>query len=692
MNRIEGNNLERKLDARRGATAVLAMLYLVLFATLTLSMYTLSVTSVQSADNLADAERAHEAAESGLRWIEHRFANMTRPKTRSGTITDSVADTLWPQVCVNLEDELDGMLKTAERPVTYDDAAIITAPISIDEGPGRFVITARPDAADKKIIIVESRGTYGDATRTISMRFVMEKKIRHAVISRVPIQLGRNTLIDGPLAMVTPGKYPPVYSLSDFKELTPNLKSRIGAFETWLKANHSGYDGRVSAGNPPEFAAAQSAGFKDLSADGWIDEYDLFLGEFDKDKDKGVSLSEFTNPTTGKPYDEDLFHIIDNLNGPTAADDEARDGYNDGIIDNRDGYAKVRGKLNLAASEAGWKANLGGGKIQDQIHGPVVTEFGEKGVDFSVPISAGAGAYGLTPQDFDTSGFKAETLQGALNHVPGVKVENGVVTADFANGGTADEKTPHQSSSFQATYKRPVFKNMTFVNCRFPKGLNALFENCKFEGVTYVELQTNVTSGSTTTTDPGAGMTWAKRMKSGSFSASTPLTKDNSHGFNEGNNLRFNDCTFHGPLATDVPSAYTHFANSWEFTGKTLFDNTVDQTATLVAPQTNIEMGSFEAPAAAPSTLVGVVVAGNIDIRGESVVDGSIIVTGTGAGNTTLGWFGPSDAATVPSGEMPEGGWGRILVRYNKNRTLPDGINMAIDIVPQVHTYQEGAR
>ena len=69
-----------------------------------------------------------------------------------------------------------------------------------------------------------------------------------------------------------------------------------------------------------------------------------------------------------------------------------------------------------------------------------------------------------------------------------------------------------------------------------------------------------------------------------------------------------------------------------------MFDNkSPTQTATIVAPQTNIEMGSFTDPAKAPSTLIGVVVAGNIDIRGTSVVDGSIIVTGDGAGNTTLG-------------------------------------------------------
>lgn len=680
------------IGTRRGSTATLAMLYLVLFATLSVGMYSLSVTSVQSADNLADAERAHEQAESGLRWIEHRFATMSRPKTPIGTITADVADTLWPHICVTLEDELAGMLKPGERPISYEGAKIITSPIATDESIGRFVVSAYPDPADTREVIVESRGTYGDATRTVSMRFVMEKKVRHAVISRVPIQLGRNTLVDGPVAMVTTSKYPPIFSLSDFRGITTDLTSRISAFESWLKANHAGYDNRVHAANATEFSKAQLAGFDDLSQDGFIDEYDLFLEEFDSNNDRAVSASEFTNPATGKSYDANLFYSMDTLNPPVHDGAPNRDGYGDGLIDNRDGYAKVRGKVNLAVSESAWKTNLGSGKIQDQLRGPVASEQGTKGVEFAVPT--GAGAYDLTPEDFDTQGFKAQTGtdKGATAHVPGVSVENGIVTAAMANSGAVNEKTPHGSTSYQATYNRPVFKNMTFKNCRFPKGLNALFDNCKFEGVTFVELQTNITSGSSTTTDPGAGMTWSKRMKTGSFSASTPLTAANSHGFNEGNNLRFNDCTFNGPLATDVPSAYTHFANSWEFTGATLFDNVEDKTATMVCPQTNIEMGSFTDPAAAPSTLIGVVVAGNLDIRGSSLVDGSIIITGIGAGNATFGWFGPSDSGTNPTSPMPEGGWGRISIRYNPVRTLPDGINMAIDLTPLIETYQEGNR
>jgi hypothetical protein len=232
---------------------------------------------------------------------------------------------------------------------------------------------------------------------------------------------------------------------------------------------------------------------------------------------------------------------------------------------------------------------------------------------------------------------------------------------------------------------------MSFKNVQIPKGLNALFKNCTFDGVTFVNLETNITNNSgQTSTSPSDGSAYSQRMKSGSFSPTTVLTSANSEVYNRGNNLRFDGCTFNGPLASDVPTAYTHFGNSWEFTGATMFKNTFDTSATMVCPQTNIEMGSFTAPGGVPSTLSGVVVTGNIDIRGSSNIDGSIIVTGNGAANTTLGWFGSSDASTEPNAPMPEGGWGKVNIRYNDTAPLPDGINIAIDLRADPSTYVEG--
>ncbi len=61
------------------------------------------------------------------------------------------------------------------------------------------------------------------------------------------------------------------------------------------------------------------------------------------------------------------------------------------------------------------------------------------------------------------------------------------------------------TSGWEATYSRPVFQNINFNNVRIPKGLNAKFINCTFNGYTSVKMTTNITSGGQTTTDPSAG-------------------------------------------------------------------------------------------------------------------------------------------------------------------------------------------
>jgi hypothetical protein len=540
--------------------------------------------------------------------------------------------------------------------------------------------------------------------------------------------------------MTTAGKYPPILQLSDFRHLSASLQTKIDGFNSFLEQNHKGYDNRISVYNPDEYGKAAAAGYEDTNGDSFIDEYDLFLKEFDKDGDKAITAAEFTNPSTHKLYDADLWRAMDSLGGPMFAGDVTRAGYMDGKIDNSDAYSKIRGEVSIASTASGWQGAMSAGQsINDFIQGPIQTSDGSvnPAVRFGVNSSD---VFDLSPANFDTSSYRAKTgpENGATRTTAGsssaqITLENRVLSTadtrmiqvtnpkltsfktgdvvlksdfDAANAGlsstkravgtdltqsVATEQTPYGSASWQATYKRPVFKNVHFKNVRIPKGMNALFQNCTFDGVTYVELTTNITNASgQTTTSASDGSAWAQKMKSGSFSTTTALDTTNSYAFDRGNNLRFDNCTIKGPIASDVPTAYTHFSNSMEFTGATLFDNQFDETATMIIPQTNVEMGSFTDPAGAPSTLKGVVVAGNLDVRGTSVVDGSIIITGDGAGNTTQGWFGPRDDSTDATTPMPEGGYGRLNIRYNPYRSLPDGINIAIDILPDPNTYAEG--
>ena len=700
----------RRPTARRGVVAVVAMFFLVLLATLGLGMFAVAGAGARSARNLADAARAQAAAESGLRWQIKRFAVMPRPKTTVGNLTKPYVDaTLWPAVRSAVTSDWNGLPSPGVGPVAATAAGVATgdvdfAPAPADGGePARFRVrveklpyyVADPlDDRYRHALRVVSVGTCGDARRVVSMSFRLDKRVRFAVVSKTRVQLGRNTVVDGPVAMGTRNKFSPFLILSDFTHVHPGLASRVRAFQAWLDANHDGYDGRVDLRAEAEATAAADAGYHDRDGDGFVDEFDLFLDQFDADGSGGVSAAEFADPATGQSRDRNLFEAIDSMGAPLFAGDLTRAGLNDGVLDGRDGYAKVRGGIVAADPAKNWGDWLGnrGETIEQQLRGPIAPADG----------SASAVTFGATSSDLidlDPANFEACTTayrarSGESAGTPrrsGGLVENATLAYRDWKGEVADERTPFGSTSYQATYRRPVFRNMTFRNVTIPKGGNALFVNCTFEGVTFVDMTRDIrkSNGQVTTSQTDA-MAWSQRTADGArFNKDTPLTYGNSPGYAEGNNLRFDGCTFKGPLVSPYATAYSHFTNSWEFTGATRFDNTFDQSATIVAPQTNIEMGSFTAPGDAPSTLVGVVVAGNIDIRGTSVVDGSVIVTGDGAGNTTLGYFGPSDGDTDP-GTMPEGGYGRLSLRYNPYRALPDGINLAVDIDADTATYREG--
>lgn len=692
---------------RRGATAVLALLFLMIITTLTVGMYAMSATNMQSSASLSDVTRARSAAESGLQWMQWRFVRMNRPKTTVGVIDAATADSLWPAIRSAIVADFNSLAKADERPTTTTANTILSSPISFDDSGAKFRIKIEQhplyagDPLDERYLRVTSTGSYGGIERSVSMEFKIDKKIKFAIVGKVPIQLGRNTIVEGPVAMATANIYPPLLMLSDFTHLAPALASRVTQFQAMLEQQGKDYDGVISVNDTETYEAAVKKGFIDYDKNGYLDELDLFIQFYDTDGDRAVSREEFTNPLTGKLYDQNLFQAIDSLGAPLFQGDTERYGYNDGKIDANDAYAKIRGQIVMATSAAAWQSNLSGGKtIYDMIQGPVINDSSGTPIKFSATTSD---MLDLSPANFEEAcnNFRARTGSNAGTPLKqaGVKIQNTTLSASDANGGTVTERTPYGSTTYQATYQRPVFKNMTFKNVVIPKGLNALFENCTFEGVTFVETEKNITTSSgQVTTSATEGNKWASQpIRGDNFSkdkvllaSGTPKSGQSiTQGSQKGNNLRFNNCTFHGPLAGSYSTAYTHFANSWEFTGATLFDNKVDATATIVSPQVNIEMGSFTNPDAAPSTLVGVVVAGNLDIRGTSIVDGSIIITGDGAANTTLGYFGPSDGDTNPSA-MPEGGYGRLNIRYNPTRALPDGINVAIDISPEPDTYEEG--
>ena len=170
--------------SRRGAVAALAMIYLMLFGTLTLAMFAMSTLNARSAQNYNEVDRARAAAESGLHWMQYRFIKMARPKTTIGTINATVANNLWPSIRTSVNTDLSSLLIGTERPTAFANNHLTTSWISLDESQGRFQVDISQLTGDPTTLVVSSTGKYNNCQRTLTLQFKIEKKIKLGSVAK----------------------------------------------------------------------------------------------------------------------------------------------------------------------------------------------------------------------------------------------------------------------------------------------------------------------------------------------------------------------------------------------------------------------------------------------------------------------------------------------------------------------------
>src|SRR5690348_3305617 len=79
-------------NARRGMASLLAMLFLLLFATLAVGFYTASAMSAQISANEKKLSLAQSAAEAGTQYLRYRLYKMViNPTTPDAQLMDAVA-------------------------------------------------------------------------------------------------------------------------------------------------------------------------------------------------------------------------------------------------------------------------------------------------------------------------------------------------------------------------------------------------------------------------------------------------------------------------------------------------------------------------------------------------------------------------------------------------------------------------
>ena len=226
------------------------------------------------------------------------------------------------------------------------------------------------------------------------------------------------------------------------------------------------------------------------------------------------------------------------------------------------------------------------------------------------------------------------------------------------------EYFPHDADSYNlprdgypgATWNRRldrhVYENQHFTNTRLPDNRNALFRNCTFDGVLYIDCYKSGTSYY--------------------------------------NNVRFDNCTFNGPIITDVPQTFKWTYNVLYFTGAATFQNTAMAEATILAPHFNVNLGNTNPQVGDNNVLTGAIIGGIVDVRGNAEVYGTIVsmcdttqwdsgyVSNIGA---TLG-DGGNETTTI-------GDVGTINITPDVDNMLPSGMITPIVIIRDGNTYVE---
>lgn len=780
---------------RRGVASVLAMMFLVIFGSLGIAMAIVAQGNLRTADSAIKVSRAMSAAETGLVFASKRLASEgKRFVVRKGVIDADFSTKLWNgtwnagtdgEVIIepahgynegNSADSLAEAVRNAhaadentltvdvgdsDLPAINDDGLLETRPIRVIAGDDHvwFRLTYEP-LVDSPAIRVTAVGADGDIRRTLQMDFRINKRIEYAVITPNRLMIGKNVLVSGPLATrygtetgeLNAGNGDPLVMRSDFYYLSSALDTLLDDFYDAVIQYDVDGDARLRPSNSTEAQGiALNSDFRDIDGDEYVTDFDLFLETFSTDGDNKVVYDSIKAAAAGlgnlteefADVDNQLAWLIDQWD-PDRNDDgvvDARDtrlGYDDGVLNGLDRCAKVTGRLAFGVTKAAWET-ANGADYQNLVQGAVSPKLDD------APVTFGVSAEDMRVVTTDMFADSATWFKTQANN-------GGSLASQVASGGGSVtmpgaatwEPVPYGSSSAYDWYQRKIYSGYTFTNVKIPVGENAVFDNCTFVGVCYIETQQacidvnwNYAGSMKKTVLAGGGVVYSPKFPGLTSSLGGNPVAD-TKAFS--NSIRFNNCTFLGSVAGDTPNEYTHWRNKVQLTGQTRFylDPTdpellqQEDSATLLSllngisagdkdmlarssvmlPGWSVDVGNFNNEQAADPEdtarvkLRGTIIAGIMDVRGTADVFGTMLMTFrpvAGQGplfydgqpdmfNTTIGYFGPLDGdgeGALPN-EAGFSGFGEITLRYNANAKLPDGIPWPVSVEAEPATYLEG--
>lgn len=304
---------------REGVAAVLAMMFLILFSSLSVAMAIASKGNITTAATQLHVGRAQSAAETGLGVARARLAEAAARFLVSRSDVDAeFGESLWTGETSSLgtvtvlppktgRQDLSPAAGLAEAlaqvhaldlntvgslgvetPVignASESASVLeflqthwvyTPAIALeDRDPDRelpplaYAITYAPlaNGTDVRAIVTGYDLSYRRAgqfiTRTISQDFRLSKQVKHAIVSNSRVMAGKNVLISGGLGVrydsVEFNNGDPLVLRSDFKGISTTLDSKLTAMWNALAAADVDGDNRLRVGHATEGAGVPPA-------------------------------------------------------------------------------------------------------------------------------------------------------------------------------------------------------------------------------------------------------------------------------------------------------------------------------------------------------------------------------------------------------------------------------------------------
>jgi hypothetical protein len=283
--RLHSQSIHRR--PRPGMTSVLAMLYLVLFASLAVGFYAATNTSVLVSGNERHARLAMLSTESGMEFMRHILGNVEIP-------ANATSDQVWTQLTQQVASQINQTANFGYAQITAPGSGTTTwtLPTLKLPGGGACTVVMAPNDANATTVDVTVLGLEPDLRtdktqgtdpnhRKIKVTYVKGPRaseiFNYGVASRSKINMGGNAVITGASGSLGRGSVLSATSSSvpltmtgspkisgDFSYSNPNGNPTFGNGSiAGYTSSSADFANHVHAGvTPPEFPAIDTSPFE----------------------------------------------------------------------------------------------------------------------------------------------------------------------------------------------------------------------------------------------------------------------------------------------------------------------------------------------------------------------------------------------------------------------------------------------